>query len=352
MKGGVSRVAYYLSRELAKKIDVVIFPSFKKSFTYFKKILKVYRDTVARRFEIVHFNVVPTWINGGYALLELAKTKSVGTVLNIHGIIPLEHKLESSRGRIPRVGLTYTLRACKLVDKIIVNSNYMKDLVVNWYNLNSEKIVVIPHGVDFEKFNKCETRVTLSGEPAVLYVGKFSEMKGLDILFQAIKELRSELPKLKLHLVGFGNEELFKRLAKNLGIEDLIIFHGWVEGELPAYYKAADLCVFPSKHESFGLVFLEAMASGCPIIATPIGIIPEIVIHGKNGLIVELNNPDLLAKTILLLAWDENLRKSISRNATETAKKYTWDRIAKLYIALYRRLVEEKKKNKVSLRKL
>ena len=341
--GGVSIVAYYLSRELAKKIDVTIFPSFKISFGYFKHILEIYRDFFAERFEIVHFNVVPALINGGYALLELARTKSVGTVLNIHGIIPLEHKLEPSLGRIPQMSLIYALRAFKLVDKIVVNSKYMKDLVIDWYNIKPEKIVVIPHGIDFEKFNKCRTRVALPGDPAILYVGKFSERKGLDILFQAVRELRWELPRLKLHLVGFGEQELFRGLAKELGIEDLIVFHGWVENhKLPAYYKSADLCVFPSKYESFGFVFLEAMASGCPMIATPVGIVPEIVIHGVNGIIVEPNNSDLLAKTILILARDKDLRIKLSQNATEIAKKYTWDRIAEIYIALYKRLLEEK----------
>jgi glycosyltransferase involved in cell wall biosynthesis len=341
--GGVSKVAYYLSRELAKKINITVFPSFKATFGYSEKILKIYGDFVAGRFEIVHFNIVPTWINGGYTLLELARTKSIGTILNIHGIIPLEHKLEPSLGRIPRMGLIYTLRACKLVDKIVVNSKHMKDLVVNWYNIRPEKIVVIPNGVNFEKFNKCETRVALPGDPAVLYVGKFSKRKGLDILFQAVKEARSELPKLKLHLIGWGDQEFFRRLAKKLGIEDFVVFHGWFEEqELPAYYKSADFCVFPSKYESFGLVFLEAMASGCPIIVTPVGIIPEIIIHGKNGLIVEPDNPDLLAKTILMLAHDVSLRKKLSQNAIETVKKYTWDRISELYIVLYKKLLEEK----------
>jgi len=84
------------------------------------------------------------------------------------------------------------------------------------------------------------------------------------------------------------------------------------------------------------------MASGCPIIATPVGIIPEILIHGVNGLIVEPNNPNSLAKAVFSLARDENLRKNLSQNAVETAKRYKWDKIAELYIALYKRLVEEK----------
>jgi hypothetical protein len=101
-------------------------------------ILWKYIEIFAERFEIEHFNVVPALINGGYALLELARTKSVGTVLNIHGIIPLEHKLEPSLGCIPQMSLIYTLRACKLVDRIVVNSKYMKDLVIDWYNIKPE----------------------------------------------------------------------------------------------------------------------------------------------------------------------------------------------------------------------
>ena len=276
-------------------------------------------------------------------LLRFAKGRNSNTILNIHGIIPLEHKLEPELGPIPYKALSYTFKACKLADRIIVNSKYMHAAVIDWYGVDPRKLVIIPHGVDFKRFNECKIKVTLDGEPVILYVGKLSKRKGIDVLFQAIAKLRLELPKVKLHLVGSGYLNQFQLLAKKLGIEKLVVFHDWVNDlMLPAYYKSADFCVFPSKYESFGIVFLEAMASGTPIIATPVGVAPEIIRHGENGMLVEPNNPDTLARAILWLSYDHHLRMKLSQNALKTAAKYSWDNIADQYIALYEDIIKRR----------
>jgi glycosyltransferase involved in cell wall biosynthesis len=341
--GGVSNVAYHLPRALAKKVDLTYFPAFKLKKGYIADLLNVYKKFFMKEFDVLHFNVVPTWINGGYILLKFARERNSSTVLNIHGIIPLEHKLEPELGPIPHRALSYALRTYKLVDRVIVNSRYMYNAVIKWYGVDSRKIVVIPHGVDFKRFSECKIKLALDGDPVVLYVGKLSKRKGIDILFQAIAKLRLELPGIKLHLVGSGYLNYFQLLAKKLGIGKLAVFHGYVDDlMLPAYYKSADFCVFPSKYESFGIVFLEAMASGIPVIATPVGVAPEIIHHSENGILVEPNNPDMLASAILWLSHDRHLRIKLSQNALKTAARYSWDNIADQYIALYKDIIRRR----------
>jgi glycosyltransferase involved in cell wall biosynthesis len=109
---------------------------------------------------------------------------------------------------------------------------------------------------------------------------------------------------------------------------------------IPRFYNSADFCVFPSRHESFGLGILEAMASGTPIIASNMGFFREILSNGKNGILFKSGDVDALSKAILILHQDLGLRKKISHNASRTIMEYRWENIAERYVSLYRRLCE------------
>ena len=294
-----------------------------------------------KEFDIIHFNFAPTWINGSSMLLKFAKGRGSHTVLNIHGITQLEHKLEPAAGSISYIALLNTLKSCKVVDRVVVNSEYMRTNVVTWYGINRDKIVVIPNGVDLRRFNACDDKLVLDGDPAILYLGHLTRRKGVDVLIQAIAKLRSELPDMKLHLVGSGYMNDFQLLAKKKGIEKYVVFHGWAAYSMvPRYYKSADICVFPSRHEGFGIVILEAMASGIPIIASNIGSHREIVSNGKNGILFKPCDADALSKAILAFYQDLDLRKKISHTALKTVVKYSWENIVERYVSLYRCLCE------------
>jgi len=109
---------------------------------------------------------------------------------------------------------------------------------------------------------------------------------------------------------------------------------------VPLYYNSADLCVFPSRHESFGLGILEAMASGIPVIASNIETFREILFNGKNAILFKSEDAEALSKAIHTLYQDVGLRKKISHNALRTVMEYRWENIAERYISLYRRLCE------------
>lgn len=348
--GGVANVAYYLPKALSKNVNVTYFPQFTPEKGYLKKFFNVYKKFVMKKFDIIHFIYTPIWINGSYILLKFAKRRGAHTVLNIHGIIPLEHKLARERARslgtISSINLSNALSSCKVADRIVVNSKHMRTSVVTWYGVNRNKIVVIPNGVDLKMFSECDDRVVLEGDPTILYLGGFYRIKGVDVLIHAIAKLRSELPNMKLHLVGAGNMMSdFQLLAKKKGIEKFVIFHGWAPHSIVSrYYKSADICVFPSRHEGFPIAILEAMASGIPIIASDIEVFQEIAHpqHGndKNCILFKSEDADALSKTILALSQDSDLRRKISQAALKKVTEYSWENIAERYVSLYRCLYE------------
>jgi glycosyltransferase involved in cell wall biosynthesis len=217
----------------------------------------------------------------------------------------------------------------------------MRKSIVTWYGVNRDKITVIPNGVDVRKFSECQSGLLLEGDPAILYIGGLTDFKSPDILISAGAGIRSELPRMKLHIVGMGDKTALECLAKKKEVEKNVVFHGYIVPEkTPQYYKAADVCVFPSRYDSAGITLLEAMASGTPVIASNRGGTPEIISSGENGILFAPEDADALAKAILALSRDSDLRKRISYNALKTVTKYSWENIAKKYVSLYKCLRE------------
>jgi glycosyltransferase involved in cell wall biosynthesis len=229
------------------------------------------------------------------------------------------------------------------VDAVVVNTEYMRGNVAVWYGIGTQKIVVIPNGVDIRRFSSSNDGSILDGDPRILYVGALTWTKGIDVLFRAVARLKSELPRMRVHLVGSmaSIPRELQLLARKEGIDEEIVFHGWVpHSVLPRYYGSADVCVFPSRLESFGLVILEAMASRVPIVASNIPSFREILSEGKSGLLFECGNDEALSTAILKLANDSVLGSRLSHIAFESVKTYSWENIASKYFALYRRLCE------------
>lgn len=342
--GGVSMVAYHLTNALSNRASVTCFPSSIVSpQKYAAKLFKVYSRFARRNFEIIHFNVIPTWINGGSMLLQFAKISDAATVLNIHGIIQVEYMMDYQHTpkfrSVMDKYLIKTLRSCKSADKIVTYSGFMRNQIVTWYGVNREKIVVIPNGVNLQKFSDCTGKLSLEGDPAILYVGYLSKFKSVNLLIYAVSKLRSTLPNMKLHIVGHGNQRALELLAKEKQVEKIVIFHGQANPEtVPLYFRSADFCVFPSRRDSAGLTLLEAMASGAPVIASNRGGTPEIITQGEDGILFDPDDPNALPEAIFCLSQNSDLRQKLSSNALKTAAKYSWERIADKYISLYKSL--------------
>jgi glycosyltransferase involved in cell wall biosynthesis len=216
-----------------------------------------------------------------------------------------------------------------------------------------DKIVIIPNGINIEEVTTIHTQEEcrnmlglLYDAPIILFFGSLVRYKGPDVLLKAFKTVKKEFPKAKLIFAGRG--EMFEELSNQALKLDLVkdvLFTGFVEEDKkPLYFKAADIFCLPSTTmaESFGIVNLEAMASGIPIVASNLGGIPDIVKHGVNGLLAEPGNDQNLADNLLCLLKDKDMRKRFGDQGKKLVVNFSWDEIAIKTEQLYRDILDGK----------
>jgi len=202
-----------------------------------------------------------------------------------------------------------------------------------------DKVVVIPNGIDLNSFNinysKKECREKLELPPSkkvILFVGLLTSFKGPDILIKAMPKILEHIPDTILVFVGEGPlRQRLEEKAKKLGVEEFVKFAGFVKESVKhMYYKSSDILALPSisTAEAFGIVNLEAMAFGIPIVSTKIGGIPEVVKDCENGLLVPPKDPEALANGIISLLVNQDVRIKMSKNNREKVQNYSWERIA------------------------
>jgi len=214
-----------------------------------------------------------------------------------------------------------------------------------------DKIVVIPNGINIEEVTttytqeECRNKLGLPRDTQIiLFFGSLVPYKGPDVLLKSFKKVKKGFPKVKLIFAGRGQmlDEL-RKLSKELGLENHVTFVGFVDDDLkPLYYKASDIFCLPSTTmaESFGIVNLEAMAAGIPIIASNLGGMPDIVQEGINGLLAKPGDFQSLADALTCLLKNEDMRKKMGNNGRKLVTDYSWDKIAKETEQLYIRILE------------
>ncbi len=231
------------------------------------------------------------------------------------------------------------------------------------YQSDMHKVVVIPPGVDLSRFYPIpsdEAREFIGVPPCertLLYVGRIEPLKGIDTLIQAIALMRANggfgHPPFCLTVIG-GDTDLspgtttsemtrLKEMCDQYGLGDLVIFLGRRgQDTLPYYYSAAEAVVVPSHYESFGMVALEAMACGTPVVASQVGGLAFLVQDGVTGFTVPVDEPQALADRLTDLINNPELRRKLGEQAADFAQEYGWDKIAARIVKLYADLLEEK----------
>jgi len=230
--------------------------------------------------------------------------------------------------------------------RIIAATDKERKDLLDHYGASPDKISVVPCGVDlglFRNMDKVTARKHLgfNGSNIVLFVGRVEPLKGIDLLFTALPRLKPGR-ELRLVVVGGDDEsrsevEKLRNLSRRLHIEDIVTFTGTVRQEdLPLYYSAADVCVMPSYYESFGLVALESLACGTPVVATRVGGMEGVILPGRNGYLTNDNAPAHLAAGIdAILA----KRNGVSISAAEirsSVSRFSWSNVAGRIVAAYR----------------
>jgi glycosyltransferase involved in cell wall biosynthesis len=336
--GGVATFRTNLLRSLEKSVGITYFPH-PNDRLFFYELTKVYKKILAKEFDIIHFTVAPNLVNSSPVLLKLARARNIPTILNVHGMLQVENLILGLPFESISRSLSDSIAYYKRVDKIVVNSEFMRNNLCKFYKLDIEKIEVIPNGVDIKRFSNCSHKIALSGNPSILFLARPTKLKGIDIMIRAIAKLKFDLPNLKLHIVGNCQKtnDYVSHLIKEQKVEENVVFHGEANSSLvPSYFKSANIFVNPSRYEGFGITILEAMASGTPIIASNIKSFNEILIDGKNALFFRAMDPDDLSEAILTLYKDPNLGKQLAQHALQEVKKYSWSAVAQKYLSLYK----------------
>jgi glycosyltransferase involved in cell wall biosynthesis len=218
-------------------------------------------------------------------------------------------------------------------DRIIAVSEYSKQDLVN-RGISEQKIKTVPNGVDTEIYHPGPSSIEFEWNTVLLYVGPLTERKGIKYLLYALRAVLSEHSDVGLVLVGDGNSKRLENLTKELKIENHVRFEGFVpENDLPEYYRSSDVFVFPSLLEGFGMVLLEAMASGLPVISTRTSAIPEVV--GDAGILVEPRNIEDLEAKITDFITNSKMEKFSKLSTERVQNNFTWERTAILLVENY-----------------
>jgi D-inositol-3-phosphate glycosyltransferase len=233
-------------------------------------------------------------------------------------------------------------------DRVICATEIERAAIGRLYAADADKITVIPLGVDVERFRPAGKDIAraalgLEDERVILFVGRIEPLKGVDILINAAAIIESDVDCTVLIVGGDSSSkaqvEKLRSLAREKGIEHRVAFVGAVDHEkLPLYYNAADVCVVPSHYESFGLVAIEAMASGVPVVASRVGGLTDTVKHGETGYLIPWLCPEPFAERIELLLENEPLRRNLGEAAREAVGRYRWENVAGAVLAVYNEL--------------
>jgi D-inositol-3-phosphate glycosyltransferase len=241
-------------------------------------------------------------------------------------------------------------------DRLVAATPLERAQMVWLYGADASKIAVVPCGVDLDLFHpipseEAKARLGLpQSRRIILFVGRIEPLKGIDTLLRAIALVAPEIPhwqdELSVIIIGgapgAGADEAaaeldrLQRLRSELGIEELVTFQGAEDQDsLVYYYSAAEMVVVPSHYESFGMVALEAMACGTPVVASKVGGLAFNVQDGRTGFLVPERDPAALADRIRLLLSEPHLRQDLGAEAIRWVSQYSWpsvaDRILKIY---------------------
>jgi len=374
--GGIARVVNDLSKRMIKDghdVTVVTYREGNSPYYELDKGVKVYRvdnfmiksnnfidwvmqmnfNMVAKASEIIqkegNFDVIHAhdWLVA-YAAKTLKHAFNIPIVSTIHateagrnsGIRDEQQKYINDTEWM----LTYEST------EVIVNSNYMKGELQRLFGLPFEKINVVPNGVNLLSFSGIDRdyefrrKYARDNEKIILFMGRLVYEKGVQHLISAMPKILNGYNDVKLVIAGKGGmmDEL-KAQAEALGLGPKVYFTGYMNGkDVQKLYKAADISVFPSTYEPFGIVALEAMLAERPVVVSDAGGLNEIVQHKENGMKCYMGNANSIADSILELLFDQQLCTNVVKKAKAKVKnEYNWNKIAQDTHFIYQKAICE-----------
>ncbi|MFN8505960.1 MAG: glycosyltransferase [Dehalococcoidia bacterium] len=293
-----------------------------------------------RGYDIVHSHYWQSGRPGGV----LARRLRVPHAVMFHTLGEVKNRARISEEE-PKDRIRAERGIARRADAIVTASPHERQLLEMYYGADPARMRTIPCGVDlnlFQPLNRddCREKLGLAPDaPVLLWVGRLEKLKGVDILISALAEL--EEPGVTLLIVG-GDDRAsalraeLQRQAEEAGVAANVRFEGPVAHDrLPIYYSAADVCVVPSYYESFGLVAVEAMACGTPVVASRVGGLVSTVVEGVTGYLIPWRCPEPFAEKLEVLLHNPELRANFSRAARSSVERFRWRNIALQVAAMY-----------------
>ncbi len=226
------------------------------------------------------------------------------------------------------------------LDARVAVSEAAREFVDSYFPAEYE---IVPNGISLDRFHERAEPLPrfMDGRPNILFVGRYNESrKGFRYLIRAMPMIRSQFPDARLIVVGQGISDRYEHFLAQHGITD-VVFSGFVSAdELPRYYASADVFVAPSTgRESFGLILLEALASGKPVVASAIAGYSGVIRNGVDGVLVEPKNAQALALAIVRVLADANLRQRLVTSGQEHVQQFSWPVVADKLLDVYQRAI-------------
>lgn len=365
--GGTEIAAYQLARNIARIEEVDIFTtsinskdshevSQNMTIHRYGTVLKIASANLS--FKILYkpldckIDIAHAHYNmpySDYSALRYVKKNKVPFVVTYHA------DAQDSGGNLIRnwAQMIYNRSLLKQVlngaDVIIATSNSYVD-ESKFLGDYRDKIKVIPNGINLEEFkinlSKEECRAKLSlphDKKIILFFGNIVAYKGPHILLKAFSKAKAQFKDVILVFAGRGKmQDELTKLAAELGIKSDVLFTGYVDEKLkPFYYKSADIFCLPSitMAEAFGIVNLEAMACGIPVISSKLGGIPDVVTDKETGLLVKPDDEEALADAIIFLLENEDIARKMGNNGKRKVEEYSWKKIAEKTRKVYESLI-------------
>jgi D-inositol-3-phosphate glycosyltransferase len=315
------------------------------------------------RYDLIHSHY---WLSGlvaerlRQAWLEPAAMR-LPLIQMFHTLGHMKNRIaQSDQERVPQGRIEGEKHVIEIADRIIA-ATPAEVAQLKWlYRADLEKIVTIPPGVDLARFRpldqkEAKQRIGVQAHHRnILFAGRIEPLKGVDTLLHAIHLIQRCVPELveNVCVTIIGGDPWtdspepemarLQEMRQALGLGEVVAFAGAKDQDaLPDYYAAAEMVVMPSHYESFGMVALEAMAMGTPVIASEVGGLAFLVRDNENGFHVPSRDPEALAEKIYTLLTDSDCRRRLGQQARHYAQRYDWAHIVEQMLALYRKVATD-----------
>ena len=306
----------------------------KESGTDYLSFLKVAKILRKEKIEVIHTHNTQPLVDG-----------TIGALMS--GVKTIIHTDHARNFPDKRRYMFAEWLMSHFAHKVVGVSEHTSEDLIKYEKISRKKILTIPNGINGNRFsiniNKQAKRKELGihGSGPIIGLGvRLTEGKGINYLLQAMPDIIKKFTDITLVIVGDGPAaDKLKKQTVELGITRNVLFLG-PRLDIPELLKVFDIYVLPSLSEGLPMVLLEAMAAGCPIVATNVGGIPTLIKHGDNGSMVEPKNPQALASEIIKLLSSQELRSQYSKKALETFQEsYSADIMTRKYEQLYLRRI-------------